>query len=78
MIQIYDYIEFYDKKVEVKIDNEVDLIQFLDYLKLLNPNATKLAGGSVDWITEETTLKDIAGILATNKVRFYYDSSIGN
>lgn len=36
MIQIYDYIEFYDKKVEVKIDNEVDLIQFLDYLKLLN------------------------------------------
>ena len=25
MIQIYDYTKFYDKKVEVKIDNEVDL-----------------------------------------------------
>ena len=37
MIQIYDYTKFYDKKVEVKIDNEVDLIQFLDYLKLQNP-----------------------------------------
>ena len=36
MIQIYDYMKFYDKKVEVKIDNEIDLIQFLDYLKLLN------------------------------------------
>lgn len=36
MIQIYDYTKFYNKKVEVKIDNEVDLIQFLDYLKLLN------------------------------------------
>jgi len=38
MIEIYDYTKFYDKKVEVKIDNEVDLIQFLDYLKLLNPS----------------------------------------
>lgn len=36
MIQVYDYTKFYDKKVEVKINNETDLIQFLDYLKLLN------------------------------------------
>ena len=36
MIQIYDYTKFYDKEVEVKINNEADLIQFLDYLKLLN------------------------------------------
>lgn len=36
MIQIYDYTKFYNKKVEVKINNETDLIQLLDYLKLLN------------------------------------------
>lgn len=54
-----------------KINAEIDF-----YSSLLN--ATKLAGGSVDWITEETTLKEIADILAINKVRFYYDNSIGN
>ena len=30
MIQIYDYTKFYDKKVEVKIDNEIDLINYLE------------------------------------------------
>jgi len=54
-----------------KINAEIDF-----YSSLVN--ATKLAGGSLEWITEETTLKDIAIILATNKVRFYYDNSIGN
>lgn len=49
MIQIYDYIEFYDKKVEVKIDNEVDLIQFLDYLKLLNPKEQNYYEHFDDW-----------------------------
>ena len=54
-----------------KINAEIDF-----YSSLVN--ATKLAGGSLEWITEETTLKDIANILAVNKVRFYYDNSIGN
>jgi hypothetical protein len=49
MIQIYDYIEFYDEKVEVKIDNEVDLIQFLDYLKLLNPKEQNYYEHFDDW-----------------------------
>lgn len=49
MIQIYDYIEFYDKKVEVKIDNEVDLIQFLDYLKLLNLKGQNYYEHFDDW-----------------------------
>lgn len=49
MIQIYDYTKFYDKKVEVKIDNEVDLIQFLDYLKLQNPNEQNFYEHFDDW-----------------------------
>lgn len=49
MIQVYDYTKFYDKKVEVKIDNEVDLIQFLDYLKLLNPKEQNFYEHFDDW-----------------------------
>lgn len=49
MIQIYDYTKFYDKKVEVKIDNEIDLIQFLDYLKLLNPKEQNYYEHFDDW-----------------------------
>ena len=49
MIQIYDYTKFYDKKVEVKIDNEVDLIQFLDYLKLQNPEEQNFYEHFDDW-----------------------------
>lgn len=49
MIQVYDYTKFYDKKVEVKIDNEVDLTQFLDYLKLLNPKEQNFYEHFDDW-----------------------------
>ena len=60
-----------ERRALQKINAEIDF-----YSSLLN--ATRLAGGSVDWITEETTLKELANILATNKVRFYYDNSIGD
>lgn len=34
--------------------------------------AVKEAGGCTDWITPETTLKELSDLLAVNNVRFYY------
>ena len=35
-------------------------------------DSTKACGGCVDWITPETTIKELADVLALNDVRFYY------
>ena len=35
-------------------------------------DSTKACGGCVDWITPETTIKELADVLAVNDVRFYY------
>lgn len=37
-------------------------------------NAVESAGGTTDWITETTTLKELADVLAINDVRFAYKS----
>ena len=35
-------------------------------------DSTKACGGCTDWITPDTTVKELADFLAVNKVRFYY------
>ena len=35
-------------------------------------DSTIAAGGYTDWITPETTIKELADVLAVNDVRFYY------
>lgn len=35
-------------------------------------NAVESAGGCTDWLTQETTLKELADVLAINDVRFVY------
>ena len=35
-------------------------------------DSTKASGGCTDWITPETTIKELADVLAANDVRFYY------
>lgn len=35
--------------------------------------STKVCGGCTDWITPETTLGELADVLAVNDVRFYYN-----
>ena len=35
-------------------------------------DSTKACWGCVDWITPETTIKELADVLAVNDVRFYY------
>ena len=42
-----------------------------DFYKSL-VDSTKACGGCVDWITPETTIKELADVLALNDVRFYY------
>lgn len=43
----------------------------IDFYKSLK-DAVQKAGGCTDWITENTTLKELADCLAINDVRFYY------
>lgn len=35
-------------------------------------DSTKASGGCTDWITPDTTIKELADVLAVNDVRFYY------
>ena len=35
-------------------------------------DSTKACGGCTDWITPDTTVKELADFLAVNEVRFYY------
>ena len=35
-------------------------------------DSTISAGGCANWITPETTIKELADVLAVNDVRFYY------
>jgi hypothetical protein len=35
-------------------------------------DSTKVCGGCTDWITPDTTIKELADVLAVNDVRFYY------
>lgn len=42
-----------------------------DFYKSL-VDSTIAAGGCADWITPETTIKELADVLAVNDVRFYY------
>lgn len=43
-------------------------IEFYKSLK----DAVRECGGCYDWITENTTIKELADCLAVNDVRFYY------
>ena len=42
-----------------------------DFYKSL-VESTKACGGCTDWITPDTTVKELADVLALNDVRFYY------
>ena len=35
-------------------------------------DSTKACGGCTDWITPDTTVKELADLLAVNDIRFYY------
>ncbi len=43
----------------------------LEFYKSL-VNAVESSGGYTDWLTQETTLKELSDILAINDVRFVY------
>ena len=43
----------------------------LEFYKSL-VNAVESSGGCTDWLTQETTLKELSDILAINDVRFVY------
>lgn len=34
--------------------------------------SVRIAGGCIDWLDENTTLKDLANCLAINGIRFHY------
>lgn len=39
-------------------------------------DSTKASGGCTDWITPETTIKELADVLAVNDVRFVYKNNL--
>lgn len=62
-------IKEHSKEVE-RIEKIKIIAEF--YKSLIN--AVESAGGATDWITEATTLKELADVLAINDVRFAYNS----
>lgn len=56
------------QKAQEDLEKKIAEIDF--YKSLIK--ATKEAGGCTDWINPETTLKELANVLAINNVRFIY------
>ena len=64
--------------LEVPIKKHTEERERLSKLDAINDfyksliDSTKACGGCTDWITPDTTVKELADFLAVNKVRFYY------
>ena len=64
-------LEVLIKEHTVERERLLKLDAITDFYKSLI-DSTKACGGCVDWITPETTIKELADVLAHNDVRFYY------
>lgn len=64
--------------LEVLIKEHTAEIEKLSKLDAINDfyksliDSTKDCGGCTDWITPDTTVKELADLLAVNDIRFYY------
>lgn len=68
--------DFIKEHQKAKKELEQKIAEAAFYKSLIN--ATKECGGITDWLTPETTLKELADTLAINNVRFYYKSNNHN
>jgi len=66
-LNLEQLINFHTEERE-KLEKLNATIEFYKSLK----DAVEYAGGSYDWITENTTIKELADCLAVNGVRFYH------
>jgi hypothetical protein len=64
-------LEIFIKEHTVERERLLKLDAINDFYKSLI-NSTKACGGCTDWITPDTTVKELADALAVNDVRFYY------
>lgn len=65
-------LEVLIKEHEKEIANLRQKNAVLEFYKSL-VNAVECSGGFTDWLTPETTLKELSDILAINDVRFVYN-----